>query len=50
MPKRLKLSELINEIDDVIQDRFAGETFWIAAEITDVKKASGQALVLFKVY
>ncbi len=29
MLKRLKLSELINEIDDVIQDRFAGETFWI---------------------
>ena len=38
MPKRLKLSELIGEIDDVIQDRFAGETFWITAEITDVKK------------
>ena len=38
MPKRLRLSELISEIDDVIQDRFAGETFWITAEITDVKK------------
>lgn len=38
MPKQLKLSELISEIDDVIQDRFAGETFWITAEITDVKK------------
>ncbi len=38
MTKRLRLSELINEIDDVIQDRFAGETFWITAEITDVKK------------
>lgn len=38
MPNRLKLSELISEIDDVIQDRFAGETFWITAEITDVKK------------
>jgi exodeoxyribonuclease VII large subunit len=38
MPKRLRLSELIGEIDDTIQDRFAGETFWITAEITDVKK------------
>ncbi len=38
MPKPIKLSELINEIDDVIQDRFAGETFWITAEVTDVKK------------
>jgi exodeoxyribonuclease VII large subunit len=38
MPKRLRLSELISEIDDIIQDRFAGETFWITAEITDVKK------------
>ena len=37
MAKRLRLSELINEIDDAIQNRFAGETFWITAEITDVK-------------
>jgi exodeoxyribonuclease VII large subunit len=38
MAKRFRLSELINEIDDAIQNRFAGETFWITAEITDVKK------------
>jgi exodeoxyribonuclease VII large subunit len=38
MAKTLRLSDLIGEIDDVIQDRFAGETFWITAEITDVKK------------
>jgi len=38
MPKQLRLSELIGEIDDAIQSRFAGETFWITAEITDVKK------------
>lgn len=37
MAKRLRLSELVNEIDDAIQNRFAGETFWITAEITDVK-------------
>lgn len=38
MTKRLRLSELVNEIDEAIQNRFAGETFWITAEITDVKK------------
>ena len=38
MTKSLRLSELIGEIDDAIQNRFAGETFWITAEITDVKK------------
>jgi len=38
MGKKLKLSELVNEIDEALQDRFAGETFWITAEITDVKK------------
>lgn len=37
MAKRLRLSELVNEIDEAIQNRFAGETFWITAEITDVK-------------
>ena len=38
MPQKLRLSELMNEIDEVLLDRFAGETFWITAEITDVKK------------
>src|SRR3954451_23628319 len=33
-----KLSELINEIDATICNRFAGKTFWIKAEITDLKK------------
>lgn len=37
MAKKLRLSELINEIDEAIQNRFAGETFWVTAEITDVK-------------
>ncbi|MEJ7586046.1 MAG: exodeoxyribonuclease VII large subunit [Ferruginibacter sp.] len=38
MPLAQKLSELINEIDATIYNRFAGKTSWIKAEITDVKK------------
>jgi len=38
MPTPQKLSTLINEIDATIRNRFAGNTFWIKAEITDVKK------------
>jgi exodeoxyribonuclease VII large subunit len=38
MPSQLKLSALLAEIDEAIQYRFMGETFWITAEITDVKK------------
>ena len=38
MPATQKLSELINEIDATIYSRFASKTFWIKAEITDVKK------------
>lgn len=38
MPKEIKLSELVEKIQDAITSRFAGETFWITAEITDVKK------------
>ncbi len=38
MPIAQKLSQLINEIDAAIHNRFAGKTFWIKAEITDVKK------------
>lgn len=38
MPDSIKLSELVNEIDDAIKNRFAGQTFWIKADITDVKK------------
>jgi exodeoxyribonuclease VII large subunit len=34
----IRLSELVNEITDTIAERFEGETFWITAEITDVKK------------
>lgn len=38
MPTPQKLSTLVNEIDATIRNRFAGNTFWIKAEITDVKK------------
>jgi exodeoxyribonuclease VII large subunit len=38
MPHAQKLSELVNEIDLALRDRFAGKAFWITAEITDVKK------------
>ncbi len=38
MPQPQKLSDLINEIDATLRNRFAGNTYWIKAEITDVKK------------
>jgi len=37
MPKEIKLSELVEIIHDTINNRFAGETFWITAEVTDLK-------------
>lgn len=48
MPNKLRLSELINEIDEVLLDRFAGETFWITAEITDVKKQTDKRWCFLK--
>jgi len=38
MPQPQKLSDLVNEIDLTIRNRFSGNIFWITAEITDVKK------------
>ena len=38
MPETQKLSEIVNEIEGTIRNRFAGRTFWIKAEIADVKK------------
>ena len=38
MPEAQKLSQLVSEIDATLQNRFAGKSFWIKAEITDVKK------------
>lgn len=38
MPDSIRLSELVSVIDDSIKARFDGYTYWIKAEITDVKK------------
>ena len=38
MTKRLPLSVLINLIQETVEDRFHYDSFWITAEITDVKK------------
>lgn len=38
MPTLMRLSELVNEIQDTIESRFEGTAYWINAEITDVKK------------
>ncbi|NTW31242.1 MAG: exodeoxyribonuclease VII large subunit [Bacteroidetes bacterium] len=48
MIKPIKLSELVDEIQDAIQNRFAGETFWITAEITDVKKQTDKRWCFLK--
>ncbi len=38
MPPKIKLSELVDHIQETIQDRFEGEVFWITTQIVDVKK------------
>ncbi len=38
MPAIQRLSEVVTEIEDSIRNRFSGRTFWIQAEIADVKK------------
>ncbi len=38
MPVTQKLSEVVNEIEGTIRNRFSDRTFWIKAEIADVKK------------
>lgn len=38
MTRRLQLSELVAIIQETIEDRFYNDSFWITAEITDVKK------------
>lgn len=34
----MRLSALVNEIQETLEDRFEGTSFWVNAEITDVKK------------
>ena len=48
MITHLRLSELVDEIEETLQQRFAGETFWITAEITDVKKQSDKRWCFLK--
>jgi exodeoxyribonuclease VII large subunit len=38
MTRRLQLSELVAIVQETIEDRFFNDSFWITAEITDVKK------------
>jgi exodeoxyribonuclease VII large subunit len=45
---RIKLSDLVDEIEETLQNRFAGETFWITAEITDVKKQTDKRWCFLK--
>ena len=38
MKEQIKLSELVEQIQETIQSRFEGEVFWVSAQITNVKK------------
>lgn len=37
MSQKIRLSELVDQIKGTLQQRFAGEAFWITSEITNVK-------------
>ncbi len=38
MTDKIKLSDLVDQIQETIQDRFEGETYWVSARIMNVKK------------
>jgi exodeoxyribonuclease VII large subunit len=38
VPEKIKLSELVEQIQDTIDIHFGGEVFWISATITDVRR------------
>jgi exodeoxyribonuclease VII large subunit len=38
MIEPIKLSNLVNQIQETIQEQFEGEEFWVSAQITNVKK------------
>lgn len=38
MKEQIKLSELLDQIQDTVQTRFEGEAFWVEAQIMNVKK------------
>lgn len=37
MSQKIRLSELVSQIQDAIESRFEGEILWVTAEITDVR-------------
>ena len=41
MNQKLKLSELVAAIQETIQYQFEGESYWVSAQITNVKKYEG---------
>jgi len=41
MTQKLKLSELVTAIQETIQYQFEGESYWVSAQITNVKKYEG---------
>lgn len=42
MSEKMKLSELVEYISDTLDNEFAGETFWVTTEITDLKPSNFQ--------
>jgi exodeoxyribonuclease VII large subunit len=38
MTAHIKLSDLLDELQETIQQRFEGEAYWVSAQITNVKK------------
>ena len=38
MKEQIKLSELVEQIQETIQNSFEGKAFWVSAQITNVKK------------
>ena len=38
MSEKIKLSELVEQIQETVQERFDGEVYWVSAQITNVKK------------
>lgn len=48
MTRQLQLSELVAMVQETIEDRFYNDTFWIRAEITDVKKYESKGWCFLK--
>src|ERR1051326_70972 len=48
MSEKIKLSALVEKIEETISARFSEETFWITAEITDVRKQADKRWCFLK--